>query len=71
MKNYLITFAIWIILALVFTFFFAGMILNAGIYLVAVLIGFVAAVITCCFEKQAERIEELKKRLDTLERDRQ
>ena len=67
MKNTLITFAVWIILAVLFAFFFAGMILNAGIYFIAVLIGLVGAIITCCFEKQAERIKALEKRLGKLD----
>ena len=66
MKNYLITFAIWIVLAVVFVFFFAGLILDAGIYFIAILLALVGAVITCGFERQAERIRALEKRLEEL-----
>ncbi len=66
MKNYLITFLIWIILAVLFVFFFAGLIVNAGIYFVAILLALVGAAITCAFEHQAERIRALEKRLEEL-----
>ena len=66
MKNYLITFLIWIILAVLFAFFFAGLIVNAGIYFVAILLALVGAAITCAFEHQAERIDSLEKRLEEL-----
>ena len=66
MKNDLITFAIWIVLAVLFVFFFAGLILNAGIYFIAILLALVGAAITCAFEHQAERIEALEKRLEEL-----
>ncbi len=68
MKNYLMTFVIWIVLALAFTFFFAGMVLSAGVYFVAVLIALAGAIITCGFERQGERIEALKARLEALEK---
>ena len=64
MKNYLITFLIWIILAVLFVFFFAGLIVNASIYFVAILLALVGAAITCAFEHQAERIRALEKRLE-------
>jgi hypothetical protein len=66
MKNYLMTFLIWIVLAVVFAFFFAGLIVNAGIYFIAILLALVGAVITCGFERQAERIRALEKRLEEL-----
>jgi len=66
MKNYLITVAVWIILAVLFVFFFAGLIVNAGIYFIAILLALVGAAITCGFEHQAERIRALEQRVDEL-----
>ena len=69
MKQFLITLAVWVILALALAFFFAGTVALSGVYLIAALVGVAGAVVTHCFVRLSGRIDALEKRLDEREKE--
>lgn len=66
MKRFLSTLAIWAVLMLIATFFFAAFFWG-HVYRIALLLAAVCAVLTQAFLSQAERIDRLEERLKALE----
>ena len=68
MKRFVSTLTIWLILVFLFTFFFAGYLLDPQhIYRAAAFLAVVLAVATELYTEQSRKIEGLEKRIQELE----
>lgn len=67
MKRFVEILAVWLVVMLVGTFLFGALILDGSVYLPAVLLAVVFAVLTWALSRMSDQIDALEKRLSALE----